>query len=105
MLACLLQACTAPSTHSPTDSPLFPHPILIPRIKVPQLPREGDELLSIVWTGVDQWEQSNLCAGGILTSLALLAFEPCRRVRPLPLSSSISTSPFILALSLPHRTN
>ena len=81
------------------------HPTLILCTKGPQQPREDDEWCSIVWSSIDQREQSRFCARRILASLSLVVFELCRRVRPLPTSSSISHVSLFLILTLPRQTN
>jgi len=84
---------------------LFPRPTLILHTKVPQQPREDDGWCGIIWSSFDQWEQSSLCARGILASLALVVPELCRKVCPLPVSASVLNPPFIFSLHHTERTN
>ena len=91
-----------PSTILPTASPLFPCPALTLRAKVPQQSREDDEWCGIVWSSVGQWEQSGLCARGILASLALVVFELRRRVRLFLLHFPLLFHPYLL-FTLPRQ--
>ena len=66
---------------------------------VPQQPREDNEWRSIVWSSIDQWEQSRF-ALAVFSPLSLVVFGLCRRVRPLPASST----PHLSFFSYSHST-
>ena len=66
--------------------------MLIVHPKVSQQPREDNEWRGIIRSGVDQREQSRLCACRFLASFALVVFELCRGVRPFPSSLTLICS-------------